>query len=1190
VIRAIIDLALRNRLLILLLTVLVSVVGVYAYREMPKDIYPDLNAPLVNIVTTCPGMASEDVERLITRPLESLMNGSPGVIRVRSESTTGESVVTVEFDWGMDIYQARQIVSGQLDIVAEQLPPGSSEPVLGPVSSRMGEIFEFAVTSRKIRILVAADGKLLRMRTDGYGDEGEFEDQGKPAIDEIPVRVRATVFEQSGRDQVEQIRELSRNDIPYYAAEWVENGKQVDVLVSAEGRLLTKLTEGFQNVSRPEKEEEPDIDQVPAPVKTTILGWVGRNQVEQIAELDRDKEKTYAAEWVDAVDPMQLRGVADWTIKYRLLGVKGVSFVVNLGGFARQYQVFLKPEMLHHYGITIAEVKEAIEQSNRNFSGGIIRKKNQEFLIKGLGRIESTEHIKNTVITARHDVPVYVKDVADVVVGKMFPQGNAGYNGREAVSVVVQKQYGGDTLKTIGKVKEFLDDVEKDLPEGIWTVPYYDQSELIGHSLHHVEISMFQGGVLVLAVILLFLFNLRASLIAALTIPMSILFALTLLYLGGVSLTVMALGGLAIGIGKMAGGSVIMVENVYKFVRGGSGAGSSLELTARGAKEVGPYLFSANLIIILAFLPLLTLEGIAGRMFRPTVFALVAALCGSMAMNITLSPVLMSLCFRGTGRPKIRNVLVEFATRVYAAVLRFSFRLAPLVLVLLGTVAILVVGGWCYQQLGSEFVPFMDEGSIIASTVTLPETSLHESRRIGKKVEEIFLSFPEVESVCRTTGMAEESEHVHPANHSHYILKLRPREERERGYGELTEAMRKELDKMVGIHYMFEQPIGNKLAEMLTGTEGQISLKVFGRELNVLDQKAQEIGNVLEESFPDEVVDLQVEKTTGIPLVLIKLRRESLAWHGIKVEEVADLIETALNGVEVTDVTEVDRMTTVLLRLAVEHREDAEDIEGLLVDTPSGRRVPLSELADIDDSPTGPQTIFRENMTRRKTILCNVVGRDIGRFVEEARAKIHEHLQEHPFPKGEGYGFTFGGQFESQQKTMRQLMWMMLVVGLSVLVVLFASLGSLRQSLLLLVNVPVTAAGGIVALYLTGQTLNVSSVIGFIALFGIALQNGVVLVGKINDLRKGGMGLHEAVIEGAVYRFRPILMTELILILGVLPLAMGTTSGSEIHRPLAVVYIGGFVVAIFFEQIVLPILYQLFARLGGERVFQTGQG
>jgi cobalt-zinc-cadmium resistance protein CzcA len=1057
VINRIIDLALGNRLLVLLLTALVCVGGVVAYQQMPKDIYPDLNAPLVNVITTCPGMAAEDVERLITFPLESLMSGTPHVTRVRSESTTGESVVTVEFDWGTDIYLARQIVAGKLEIVAEQLPLGASRPTMGAVSSRMGEIFEFAVVG-------------------------------------------------------------------------------------------------------------------------------------------------------EGVDPMELRTVADWTIRYRLLGVEGVSFVINLGGFVREYQVFLKPEMLHHYRISIAEVKEAIEKSNRNFSGGIITKKNQELLIQGLGRIESITHIQDTVITSRNNIPVFVKDVADVKVGGRFRRGDAGFSRRtaandegngseEAVSVVVEKQYGGNTLATIANVQKFLSDLRRHISAKVSVVPYYDQSRLIVSALDQVGTSMLQGAVLVALVILFFLGNVRASLVASLIIPVCVLFSLILMYLGDVSLTVMALGGLAIGIGEMATGSVIMVESIAKHFQTDERDASPLELAAAGAKEVGAYLTPANVIIVLVFVPLLTLEGIAGRMYRPTVFAVGAALLGSLILCITLNPVLMSLCMRKGRRPTKGNPLVTLLTRIYAAVLKRSFRVKWLVLLV--ALAILGVAGVCYQRLGNEFVPFLDEGSIVASTVMLPETSLEESVRIGKKVEEILLSFPEVVSVCRTTGMAEAAEHVHPVNHSHYMIDLQPLEKRERGYLELTQAMRAELDKIPGIVYIFEQPIANKMAEMLTGIEGQISVKLFGPDLKVLNAKVREIRDVM--SRVEGIADLQIEQTTGIPLVLIRLDREALARHGIKVEEVADLVETALNGVGVTDVREAERSTTVLLRLPEEYRQHVETIEDLLVDTPSGNRVPLSQIACIERSE-GPQTIFREGLMRRKIILSNVIGRDIGRFVEEAEGEIRRSVQ---LPQG--YDFEFGGQFESQQKTMRQLMWMMLVVALGVVVVLFATLGSFRQSVLLLLNIPMTLSGAIVALLLTGQTLNVSSVIGFIGLFGIALENGVVLVGRINDLRKEGMELHQAVIEGSVSRFRPILMTELILILGVLPLALGMSlvpapvhegffgviplalekaSGAEIHRPLAVVYIGGFIVAIFFEQIVLPILYEMFARLKRERFLE----
>lgn len=1023
-INKIIDFSLKNRLLIILMVVFLSLIGVLIYNQMPKDIYPDLNAPIVNIITTNEGMAAEDIERLITFPIESLLNGSPHVTRVRSESTTGESVVTVEFDWGTDIYLARQIVTGKLEIMAGQFPAGTGRPTLGPVSSRMGEIFEFVVTGEDVSL-------------------------------------------------------------------------------------------------------------------------------------------------------MKLRSITDWQIRYRLLGVDGVSFVINLGGFVRQFQVFLRPNMLKHFDITVSDVNDALEASNRNFSGGLILKKNQELFIKGVGKIETIDHIKNTVITSRNNIPVYVKDVADIRIGGKFRRGDAGYNGQEAVSICVQKQYGANTLKTINNIKGFLNEIDEELPENMKIETSYDQSDIINKALDHVEISMLEGGILVVLIIIVFLGNLRASLIASLSIPVSILVSLIIMHVFGISLTVMALGGLAIGIGKMANGSVIMVENIYRHIQTDDKNRSILSLTALGAKEVGSFLFSANLIIIFVFIPLLTLGGIGGRMFRPTAFAVAAALFGSLLINLTLKPALMSILIKKSRPTKRKNRLADFLTGKYKLILNRSFERTKWIFVI--SLVIIIVSLICFHFLGREFVPAMDEGSIIASTVMLPETSLEESVRIGKKVEGIILSFPEVISVTRTTGMAEASEHVHPVNHSHYMIKLKPRSQRDKGFLELTQAMREKLQLIPGIFYIFEQPISNKMGEMLHGAEGQLSIKLFGSDLELLNEKIEEIRNCVSEI--KGVVDLQVEQTAGIPQMVIKLNREKLARFGIRVDDVADLIEIALNGLEVTDVYEKNRTTALLLRLSEKYRQDEESIWNLLIDTPDAQKIPLSELADISKSE-GPQTIFRENMIRRKIIVCNVVHRDINGFVNQARQEIEKSVSLPP-----GYFFVFGGQFESQQRSMKQISILMIVVAVVVFIILFISLGSIRQSFLILINVPMTFAGGVIALYITGQTLNVSSLIGLIALFGIALQNGILLIGKINELRKKGMNLHDAVLKGALIRFRPILMTELILILGVLPLALGYTSGSELHRPLAVVYIGGFFVAIFFEQIVLPILYEFFARLRKEKAF-----
>jgi cobalt-zinc-cadmium resistance protein CzcA len=1012
-----IDFALKHRLLTILLIMLVSIWGVIAYMGMPKDIYPDLNAPLVNIITENEGMAAEDVERLITFPLESLLNGAPNVIRVRSESATGDSVVTVEFDWGMDIYLARQIVSSKLELISGRLPLGTTPPMLGPVSSRMGEIFEFAVI---------------------------------------------------GED----------------------------------------------------------------------------------------------------TDPMELRSIADWTIRYRLQGVSGVSFVINLGGFIKQFQVFLKPDMLKHYDITINEIKEAIEKSNRNFSGGILLKGSQESLIKGIGRIETLEHIKNTVITSRNNVPVSVKDIAEVKVGAKFRRESGSHNGKESVYVTVEKQYGGDTLTAIGNIKNALANIAKDLPEKIKIKPFYDQSVLITKSISHVEITMLEGAILIILVMLFFMWNLRSSFIASLTIPFSILIALVLMDLFGIKLTVMSIGGLAIGIGKVANGSIIMVENIYRVLREKKGQASTMALTSEAAHDVGKHLFSANIIIILVFLPLLTMGGIEGAMFRPTAFAVAAALLGSLLINLTLKPILATFFLTEKYIKARKNPIDDFIHSKYQVILKVALKHKKAILIVFS--CLIIGAGISYTFLGHEFVPPLDEGAIMASTVMLPETSLKESIQMGNRIEKIFLSFPEVISVSRTTGTAEASEHVHPVNHSHFNIELLPREKRKRGFDKITQAMRQELDKIPGLAYIFEQPIANKLAEMLTGVEGELSIKLFGQDLPTLNDKIKEIHNAL--TNIKGVADLQIEQTTGIPQLIIKLNRGKLARFGIPVGEVADIIEIALNGLEVTDVYEKDRITSVLIRLSEKYRQDEEAIKNLLIETPSGERIPLMQLAEISKSE-GPQTIFRENLMRRKIILCNVEGRDIGGFVQEARESIENKVDLPP-----GYFVTFGGQFESQQHALRHLSILMLIVILIIFVILFSSFNSLWQAFMIILNIPTTLIGGILALLITGQTLNVSSTIGLIALFGICVQNDIILVAKINDFIKQGMALHEAVVKGAMTKLRPILMTDMVMIVALLPMALTVSTGAELHKPLAVVYIGGFFFAIILRLIIVPVLYETMAK------------
>ncbi len=1020
-INRLIEFALKHRVLTIFLVILVCLFGVLSYLRLPKDIYPDLNAPLVNIITENPGMAPEEVERLITFPLESLMAGTPGVTRIRSESTTGNSLVTVEFDWGTDIYRARQIVSSKLDLISGRLPAGTIGPTLGPVSSRMGEVFEFVVT--------------------------------------------------------------------------------------------------------------------------------GEN-----------------------ADPMELRSIADWMIKRRLQGVHGVSFIINLGGYIRQFQILLNPEMLYNYRLTIEDVRCAVEMANRNFSGGILKQGSEDILIKGIGRIITLEDISRTVIASRNNVPICVGDVAEVKVGHKFRREDASHNGQEAVYVTLEKQYGSDTLKTISNIKKALAQISQDLPAGISLKPIYDQSILIIKSIEHLEFSILEGIILVILIMILFMGEIRSALIASLTIPLSILITLVTMQLFGVKLTVMSIGGLAIGIGKMANGSIILVENILRVMKEKRGQASIIENVGEASRDVGQYLFSASLIIILVFVPMMTMSGLEGAMFRPTAFAVAASLFGAMMLNITFQPVLATY-FLSEIREKKKRQITDILRNFYGKYLKKALDRKKILLTIYAI--LIMVAVISYTFLGKDFVPPLDEGSMIVSITMLPETSLEESVRIGKELEKVFMKFPEVASVSRMTGSAEGSEHIHPVNHSHFLIELVPKEKRKRDFKELSQIFRQEMEKFPGMSYIIEQPIANKLAEMLTGTEGQLSIKLFGPDLDVLNEKIEEIKEVV--GSIKGSADIKVEQTRGIPELIIQPNREKLARYGLSIGQVAEIVETAFNGIEVTDIYEHDRITSVLIRLPEKYRQDEEALRNLLLDTPSGEKIPLALVADIRRSE-GPQTIFRENLMRRKAIICNVIKRDVGGFVEEARKVIEERVTLPP-----GYFVTFGGQYESQQVAIKHLTLLMALVLLIIFVILFSSFGSIWQALLIIMNIPSTLIGGILGLLIAGQSLNVSSIIGLIALFGICVQNDIVLVGKINDYRKTGLSIRQAVVEGALTKFRPIFITDMVMIVSVLPLALIRATGSELHRPLATVYIGGFLFAIFLRMFVVPVMYELFARISEKK-------
>jgi cobalt-zinc-cadmium resistance protein CzcA len=1024
---AIIRFSLSKRLLTIFIVLLICLLGYFVYQSMTVDIYPDLNAPLVNIVTENRGMSSEDVERLITLPLESTLNGSPGVIRLRSESSTGISVVTVEFDWNTDVYRARQIVSGKLELVSGQLPAGTSPPILGPISSRLGEIFEFVLTSEKLNL-------------------------------------------------------------------------------------------------------------------------------------------------------MELRDLADWVVRYRLLGTPGVSYVVPLGGEVCEYQVLLNPEQLRSHDITVNDVVEAIAASNSNISGGILPQGQKEYLIRGLGQIGNDEDIREIVVAHRNGIPIKVKNlVTEVKIGPQFTRGTAGHNGKKAVKVLVEKQFRGNTLETIANVRATLDELKErdERLEFVDVYPYYDQSTFIGGATNSIQRAIIEGAVLITLVIILFMGNLRSALIAVLTIPYSIFIAVLMMWLFGITINVMSLGGLAIGIGKMANSSIFIVENIYRRLlinknKPQEEQVSVLKITYEATKEIAPALLSANLIIFMVFVPMFFLQGLEGKMFAPTAFAVGMALIGSFAGAITIKPVLASLLLKRL-RAKRENPVIRAADKAYTPLLQLAIRHRYVTVTATGivTMALLVI---VTPLTGTEFMPQMDEGAIVLSTMMLPETSLEESTRTGMEIEKLLCDeekFPEVISITRETGRAEQSEHAHPVSHSHFMIELIPKEQRSRSFEQIAEAMRTELDKIPSLQsYIFEQPIQNKLAEMLTGTEGELSVKLFGQEIPTLNRKIREIYRELTQI--QGAADIQIEQTEGVPRINIIQDRERMAVHGLRVDDVNAVVEAALNGLDVTDVLMGTKRRSILVRFDQQYRDDVAEIKDLPIDTPSGYRIRLEDIAEIDDKATGELEIFRENMERRKVILLNVSERDIGSFVDEARRRISQNIDLPP-----GYRVEFGGAYENQQRASQQLLLLSAIVAVTVVIILISSFGSVRQALLVLCNVPIALAGGVLGLWVSGGTINVSSVVGFIALFGISLQNAIILISTINSLRSQGQPLNEAVIEGARIRLRPILMTEMVMMMGALPLALSMTAGSEIHKPLAIVYIGGFLLAMAFSKFVLPALYYI---------------
>lgn len=1017
-IEKIIEFALTQRLLTVATVLGIAGLGIWAVLNLPIDSFPDVSNVQVQIITDCETMATEEVENLITFPIENGLNGLPKVNKIRSNSSFGLSVVTVIFDDDTDVYWARNVVMQRLTQI--ELPEWAPKPLLGPVVSTFSNVYDYYLQS-------------------------------------------------------------------------------------------------------------------------------------------------------DHHDLTELRTIQDWYVARRLRAVPGVGNVVSYGGYVKQYQVLVQPHVLKGYGLTIKDVVDALAANNINAGGNFIERGGEEIIIRGLGRIQNLSDISNIVLKTVRGTPVKVGQVAEVVVGPAFRRGSASMNGGgEAVTGIVLTRKGVNTKAVVDKVRERIEEIKKELPDGVTLQPYYDQTELVEKTIETVkEILLFSGG-LVIVVLTAILLHIPSALIVAVIIPLSLLFSFVLMKYTGLSANLMTLG--AVDFGVIVDAGVVMVENIFRHLndatrsRGGSEPANRLAIIMDAAKEVGRPIVFAISIIVAVYLPLFTLEGVEGRMFHPLALTFIYALIGALLCSLTFVPVLCFWVLRGPIVEK-HNPFLEGVRHVFQPALRRSMRHPTMTIIV--SVAALVVSFCLVPFLGSEFIPSLDEGPILLRTKLSPSVAHTESRRIATLVEQTIMKFPEVEVIVSRIGRSGMGSDLEGVDNADVYIGLKPKSEWKTTHDkeELVNQMAKELDGIPGLIYSFSQPIADMIDDLIAGIKADLGIKIFGDDLNTIDKLADEIQTVV--SRVPGAADMQREHILGLPQMTIRLKRDVIARYGLNVADIQSIIETALAGKVVTDVVEGTKRFGLLVRLPLTYRDTVEDIESIMVDTPDGARVPLKQLADIE-LPRGTVMINREDGQRRTAVLANVRGRDLGSFVAEAQHRIASEVH---LPKG--YTIVWGGQFENQQRAMARLSLVVPVVLLLIFILLFASFNSLRNAGLIMLNVPFAMIGGIVALFISHQTLSVPAIIGFIALFGVAVQNGVIMVSYIMQLQQRGYNVSDAAVEGASVRLRPVLMTALVAIVGLVPKIISTGTGAEVQRPLATVVLGGLVSATVLTLIVLPTVYTL---------------
>ena len=1021
----IIKFSLTNRLFVLVGAVLLLVGGIYTTARMEVDVFPDLNAPTVVVMTEAKGMAPEEVERLVTFPVETAVNGATDVRRVRSSSTTGFSVVWVEFDWGTDIYRARQIVSEKLAVVGESLPPTVGNPTLGPQSSILGEVM--------------------------------------------------------------------------------------------------------------------------------ILGLTA-----------------------DSTSMQDLRTLADWTIRPRLLSMGGVAQVTVLGGDIKEYQILLSPDKMRHYGVGLDEVMAAANDMNTNAAGGILYEFGNEYIIRGILSTDRVEALGKTVVKRVGSVPVTLENIAEIKVGAKAPKlGTASHRAKDAVLMTVTKQPATSTLDLTEKLDAAVADLKPSLPADVQIASdIFRQQRFIDSSIDNIRKSLYEGGVFVVIVLFLFLMNVRTTLISLVTIPLSLLVSILTLKFMGLTINTMSIGGMAIAIGSLVDDAIVDVENVYKRLRENrrlpeAERRTTLQVVFNASREVRMPILNSTFIIVVSFVPLFFLTGMEGRMLRPLGIAFITALFASTLVALTLTPVLCSYLLGRDRRERLDRdpFVVRHLQRWYKTALEWALRRKRLVL---GSLAVLLaVALGLFFSLGRSFLPAFNEGSFTINVSTLPGISLEESDRIGRRTEELLLSVPEIQTVARKTGRAELDEHALGVNTSEIEA---PFELGKRSKDEVLAEIRSKLKTLPGVNVEIGQPISHRIDAMLSGTQANIAIKLFGTDLN----RMFSIGNSIKSEIQgvEGIADLNVEQQIERPQLQITPRREMLAKYGVTPAEFAEMIDVYLAGATVSQVYEGNRSFDLTVKVDDASRRTMDDIHNLTVDA-AGAKIPFSEIADIR-SAAGPNTINRENVSRKIVISANVAGRDLQGVVDDIRRIVGEKIA---LP--EGYRIEYGGQFESAQAASRTLLLTSIMSIAVIFLLLFAQFRDLKQSAVVLLNLPLALIGGVFALFFTDGIVSIPAIIGFISLFGIATRNGMLLIDRYNELRREGLPLREAVLHGSLDRLNPILMTALTSALALIPLALGgELPGNEIQSPMAKVMLGGLLTSTLLNGFIIPIMYMLTSRKG----------